>query len=40
MANDFYDIMGIKTETMYKRNVLKNEKKFNELRKKFEYLNI
>lgn len=38
--NDFYDIMGIKTKTMYKRNVLKNEKKFNELRKKFEYLNI
>jgi hypothetical protein len=38
--NDFYDIMGIKTKTMYKRNVLKNEKKFNELRKKFGYLNI
>lgn len=38
--NDFYDIMGIKTKTMYKRNVLKNEKKFNELREKFEYLNI
>lgn len=38
--NDFYDIMGIKTKTMYKRNVLKNEKKFNELRKKFSYLYI
>lgn len=38
--NEFYDIMGIKTKTMYKRKVLEKEEKLNELIKKFSYLDI
>ena len=38
--NEFYNIMGIKTHTIYKKSVLEKENKYNELRKKFNYLNI
>ena len=32
--------MGIKTHTIYKKSVLEKENKYNELREKFNYLNI
>lgn len=38
--NEFYNIMGIKTHTIYKKSVLEKENKYNELREKFNYLNI
>ena len=38
--NEFYNIMGIKTHTIYKKSVLEKENKYNKLREKFNYLNI
>lgn len=38
--NEFYNIMGIKTHTIYKKSVLEKENKYNKLREIFNYLNI